>query len=142
MSADAAWQFVDTNVLVYAYDRAAGARHEAAKELLRSLWQSRRGCLSVQVLQEFYVTVTQKVARPYAPREAAEIIAELSAWRVHAPAAADVLAAIDVQARHQLSFWDAMIAHSASALGCEILWTEDMNDGQKIDQTTVRDPFR
>jgi predicted nucleic acid-binding protein len=110
--------------------------------LLRSLWQSRWGCLSVQVLQEFYVTVTQKVASPYASREAAEIIAELSVWRVHAPAAADVMAAIDLQGRYQLSFWDAMIAHSASALGCETLWTEDLSDGQEINQTTVRNPFR
>jgi predicted nucleic acid-binding protein len=142
MNDDAYWQFVDTNVLVYAYDAAAGQKHDAAKALLQTLWQSRHGCLSVQVLQEFYVTVTQKVASPYNANEAAKIIEDLRVWRIHAPAVTDVLAAIDLQTRYQLSFWDAMILHSANSLGCKVVWTEDLNEGQTINQTMIRDPFQ
>lgn len=127
---------------MYAHDVAAGPKHEAAKALIQTLWQSRQGYLSLQVLQEFYVTVTQKVAAPYSPREAAQIIEDLNTWRVHAPTAADLLAAIELQTRFQLSFWDAMILQSANALGCQVVWSEDLNHGQTINQTTILNPFR
>jgi predicted nucleic acid-binding protein len=142
MIAEPAWQFVDTNVLVYAFDGAAEEKHDAARALLQDLWQSRRGCLSLQVLQELYVTVTQKVKTPFSATEAAQIIEDLASWRVHAPTAGDVLEAIDLQVRYQLSFWDAMIVQSASSMGCGVLWTEDLSHGQKINQTVIRDPFR
>ena len=64
-------QFVDTNVLIYAHDLSAGPKHARANELLRQLWQTRAGCLSIQVLQEFYVNVTRKVASPLPPETAA-----------------------------------------------------------------------
>lgn len=134
-------QFVDSNILVYAYDAAAGARHEAARTLIETLWSTRRGCLSVQVFQEFYVIVTRKVAAPLSSAEAAAILEELSRWRIHAPAAGDVLEAIRWQERHQLSFWDAMIVYSANALGCTTLWTEDLNAGQQIEGTLIATPF-
>ena len=60
-------EFVDTNVLLYAYDADAGDRHEAAFALVDRLWRERRGALSIQVLQEFYVNVTRKAATPLAP---------------------------------------------------------------------------
>lgn len=142
MSDEADWQFVDTNILVYAHDSSAGQKHDAARALLQTLWQSRSGCLSIQVLQEFYVTVTRKVAAPYEASEAAKIIEDLSAWRVHSPAVKDVVAAIDLQTRYQVSFWDAMILQSANRLGCNLIWTEDLNHGQTIHQTTIRNPFK
>ena len=64
MTADPQREFVDANVLVYAFDASAVAKQEAARRLLEKLWESRAGCLSVQVLQEFFVTVTKKVAEP------------------------------------------------------------------------------
>lgn len=134
-------QFVDTNILIYAHDRSAGKKHERANQLLRELWESRRGCLSVQVLQEFYVNITQKVPEPLAPEAAAQLIADLSTWQVHLPSTKDVLEAIAIQGRHQLSFWDAMIVASAIALGCEILWSEDLNPGQSYSTVVVRNPF-
>jgi predicted nucleic acid-binding protein len=112
------------------------------KALLRSLWLSRQGALSIQVLQEFYITVTRKVASPYSAREAANIVEELSTWSVHAPAVSDILAAIELQIRYQLSFWDAMILQSATVLSCGVLWTEDLSHGQMINQTTIRNPFQ
>ncbi len=67
MSAEAGWQFVDTNVLVYAHDRTAGWKRERARALVEHLWEQGTGCLSLQVLQEFFVVVTRKVASPLSP---------------------------------------------------------------------------
>jgi predicted nucleic acid-binding protein len=134
-------QFVDTNVLLYAHDHSAGQKHIRARELVRELWQSGEGCLSVQVLQEFYVNVTRKVANPLASEVAARIIADLSVWQVHCPGVEDVLDAIRLQERYQISFWDAMIIASAIQLGCQMIWSEDLNPGQVYDRVTVASPF-
>jgi predicted nucleic acid-binding protein len=141
MSAASNLQFVGTNVLIYAHDLSSGRKHKRARDLVQELWQSGEGCLSVQVLQEFYVNVTQKVAKPLAPEVAAQITADLSVWQIHRPGVEDVLDAIRLQARYQLSFWDAMIVASAIQLGCQILWTEDLNPGQVYDQVAVLSPF-
>lgn len=135
-------QFVDTNVLVYAHDSSAGPKHARAKDLLTELWESRTGCLSIQVLQEFYVTVTRKVGRPLPPETAAQIIADLSAWEVHRPGVSDVLEAMSLQGRYGLSFWDAMIVTSAGQLGCHRLWSEDLNPGQHYGEVRVANPFQ
>lgn len=135
-------QFVDTNILVYAHDRSADDKQVRARNLLQELWHHRTGCLSVQVLQEFYVTVTQKVAKPLLPDAAARIVADLSLWEVHRPGADDVLDGIQIQQRHQLSFWDAMILVSARQLGCRTLWSEDLSAGQEYGSITVRSPFQ
>jgi len=134
-------QFVDTNVLIYAHDVSAGEKHARARKLLGRLWDSAEGCLSIQVLQEFYVNVTRKVSRPLAPEVAAQIIADLSVWQVHRPGVEDVLDAIRLQGRYQLSFWDAMIIASAIQLGCHTVWSEDLNPGQVYDQLRVSSPF-
>lgn len=134
-------QFVDTNVLIYAHDQSAGIKHERAKARLLELWENRNGCISVQVLQEFYVNVTRKVAKPLSSEAAAQIITDLSAWRVHSPEVEDVLTAIHLQRQHKLSFWDAMILTSAMALQCEIVWSEDLNPGQRYESVTVTNPF-
>lgn len=141
MSALEPRQFVDTNVLIYAHDVSAGAKHERAMALLKELWQTQTGCLSTQVLQEFYVNVTRKIAKPLPPSVASEIIADLAVWEVHRPGVNDILEAIALQSRHQLSFWDAMILISAQQLGCETVWSEDLNAGQEFGGTVVRNPF-
>lgn len=141
MSDDKRLQFVDTNVLIYAHDSSAGEKHRRAQDLVRRLWQSQEGCLSIQVLQEFYVNVTQKVARPLSRDTASQIISDLSAWHLHVPQVHDILDAIRLQGRHDISFWDAMIVASAIRLGCQTLWSEDLNSGQTYDQVTVANPF-
>jgi predicted nucleic acid-binding protein len=141
MSADPIYQFVDTNILVYAHDQSAGEKHNRAKALIQELWQTETGCLSIQVLQEFYVTVTQKVKQPLAVELAVRIIEDLAFWRVYAPDARDVLGAIDLQQRYTLSFWDAMIVWSANQLGCTTLWSEDLNSGQVYTGVRVCNPF-
>ena len=119
----------------------AQAKTARARALLAELWDSQAGCLSIQVLQEFYVNSTRKVARPLEPTDARQIVADLGHWRVHSPTVNDVLEAIALQQRHGLSFWDAMIVTSAIQLGCATLWSEDLNAGQDYDGARVANPF-
>ena len=141
MSATEQRQFVDTNILIYAHDSSAGVKHDKAKALLNELWRSGDGYLSIQVLQEFYVNVTRKLAIPLSPELAIEIITDLSAWRVHSPKASDLVDAIGLQTRRQISFWDAMILTSARQLGCQMVWSEDLNAGHNYEGIEVRNPF-
>jgi predicted nucleic acid-binding protein len=141
MSAEGSREFVDANILVYAFDASGQAKQAAAQQLLERLWLDGTGCLSVQVLQEFFVTVTRKVSQPLSVAEAATRIAELATWEVFSPTANDVLAAIAIQKEDQLHFWDAMVVQAASELGCDLLWTEDLNDGQLLRGVRIRNPF-
>lgn len=134
-------EFVDTNVLLYAYDASAGDRHTRARELVGHLGRERRGALSVQVLQEFYVNATRKIAVPLTPEVALERLRVLSRWRTHSPLPHDVIVAAEIANEHQLSLWDAMVIRSASELGCSTLWTEDLNPGQKVAGVTITNPF-
>jgi predicted nucleic acid-binding protein len=140
MSAEAL-QFVDTNVLVYAHDVAAGRKRERAVALLEKLVTEAAGAVSIQVLQEFFVSATRKLRKPLAPEEAAAIVTDVSRWRLHSPGREDLLSAIDLHREHRLSFWDALIVTSASQLGCEVLWTEDLRAGTSYRGVTVRNPF-
>ena len=87
--------FLDTNILVYAYDRSAGQKHDLAVQLMEACWEYENGCLSIQVLQEFFVTVTRKIAAPLDPQTARQIVADLAQWRLHTPEASDLLQAIE-----------------------------------------------
>jgi predicted nucleic acid-binding protein len=134
-------EFCDTNILVYAYDAAAGPKHQQAGALLERLWRDGSGALSVQVLQELFVTLTRKISRPLDVPTARGIVADLATWQVVEPATTDVLAAIDGAVRWQLSFWDALIVTAAQRAGAAVLWSEDFNNGQTFDGVTVRDPL-
>lgn len=133
--------FVDTNVLVYAYDLSAGYKHERAREMVEGLWRARAGCVSVQVLQEFFVNVTRKIPEPLSTTQAKRIASDLGHWRTHSPTARDVVEAIELHERLSLSFWDAMIVRSASSSGCSVLYTEDLNSGQLYDGVRVENPL-
>jgi predicted nucleic acid-binding protein len=141
MNADRVWEFIDANVLVYAFDSSAGAKQERAAELLARLWDSGTGCLSIQVLQEFFVTVTRKVPHPLSIDEAADRIREFALWKMFSPAADDVLAAIVLHKQAKLSFWDAMVVQAAAQTECDTLWTEDLSDGQLVRGVRIRNPF-
>ena len=134
-------QFVDTNILVYAHDTTAGEKRERSRNILEGLWESGQGCLSVQVLQEFFVNVTRKIPNKLDIDSTASILKVLSVWRVHEPGVLDVLGAVDVHRRTGISFWDAMIVRSASSMGCEVLWSEDLNAGQSYEGVEVKTPF-
>lgn len=134
--------FLDTNVLVYAYDLSAEGKHTLAARLIEECWENENGCLSIQVLQEFFVTVTRKIAAPLDHQTARQIIADLAHWRLHVPNVSDVLQAIDFQQSHQLAFWDALIVQSAAHLGCDQILSEDLNHGQVYGNVQVVNPFR
>jgi predicted nucleic acid-binding protein len=134
-------RFVDTNILVYAEQPDAGAKHTAACSLLRDIWSRRDGVVSAQVLQELFVTVTRKSSRPYSTSTARRLITNYSAWRVVPVDSAIVLAAIDIQQEASLSYWDAAICAAALAGGATDLLTEDLNDGQIIRGLRIRNPL-
>lgn len=140
-NADDALAFLDTNVLLYAYDASAGRRHERATELVGELASRRLAATSIQVLQEFYVNATRKIAKPLAHDVALQRVQAFARWPVHIPTAGDVVAAAELSHNAQVSLWDAMILRSASRLGCPVVWTEDLIPGQLIDGVTVRNPF-
>ena len=135
-------EFLDANILVYALDASAGTKHTAAAKLVERVWDSGGGCLSVQVLQEFYVTVTRKIPKPLDVDDALDRVRDLKAWKVFAPKADDVIAAITLQKQSRLNFWDAMVVQAAAELHCDVLWTEDLNDGQVVRGVEVRNPFK
>jgi predicted nucleic acid-binding protein len=141
MTAERPAIFVDTNVLVYAHDSSGGTRASVAKDVLAGLWSKGGGCLSIQVLQEFFVTITRKVPHPLTARRAVRIVADMAMWRVHSPRAEDVLAAIDIQLRSRISLWDALIVQSALQLGCREILSEDLNPGPVHPGIRVRNPF-
>jgi predicted nucleic acid-binding protein len=141
MSAEATREFVDANVLVYAFDPSAKAKQTAAVGLLERLWESGTGCLSVQVLEEFFVTVTRKVPQPLSIDAAADRVREFSTWKVFAPGAGDVLGAIALHKQAHISFWDAMILQAAAESGCDLLWTEDLNERQMLRGVQILNPF-
>jgi len=87
-------------------------------------WNNENGRLSLQILQEFYVSVTRKIAHPMDSQDARQIVADLAQWKIHTPVIDDLLQAIDIQQTHQLSFWDAMVIQSAVRLGCRALASE------------------
>jgi predicted nucleic acid-binding protein len=133
--------FLDTNILVYAYDNSAGYKHTVAAQLVSDCWENGNGCVSILVLQEFFVTVTQKITRPLEHNSARQLVADLAYWRCHTPETADLLQAIDFKQIYQLSFWDAMILQSATRLGCTQLRSEDLSHGQIYGAVQVINPF-
>jgi predicted nucleic acid-binding protein len=131
--------FFDTNVLVYADDKAAPAKQRRAVELVAEHRRARTGVVSLQVLQEYFVTITSKLhldAR--VARRKVELVAEFD---VATPDVGDVLAAIDLHRLHGISFWDALILRSAQQTGCSVLLTEDMQHGREMDGVKVVNPF-
>lgn len=88
-------EFCDSNIVVYAYDTSAGAKHERARDLLERLWTDGAGAASIQVLQELFVTLTRKIPRPLDVASARGIVSDLATWHIVRPTAVDVLTAID-----------------------------------------------
>jgi predicted nucleic acid-binding protein len=134
--------FVDSNILIHAYDRDAGSRRDRARGICEQLWRERSGCLSVQVLQEFYVTVTRKLRTPVARAQARELVRAYGSWVVSPTAPETVLRATELSEATEIAFWDALIVAAAEQSGAEILYSEDLNDGQVIAGVRVVNPLR
>ena len=131
--------FVDTNVLIYALDQADRKKQEAAQAWRTELWKSRRGRISFQVLQEFYVKVSQKW--PDARAAVRLEIRDLMAWQPITMDEEVLEHGWKIQDRFQLSFWDALIVAAAKQASCKYLLTEDLQANQNLDGLLVVNPF-
>ena len=136
-------EFVDTNVLVYAPNRRDERRHSVARDLLTRLTEDGTGAVSIQVLQEWVNVVTRRVPVPLAVDEAARVIQDFDSagWRIISPQVGDVIEALAMMPRWQLSWWDSLIVIAAQVAGASVLWTEDLNHGQKFGSVTIQNPF-
>ncbi|HEY6249227.1 MAG TPA: PIN domain-containing protein [Candidatus Angelobacter sp.] len=132
--------FVDTNVLIYAYDIDADAKHRIAKNLLRELWSERNGILSLQVLQEFYVNVTRKISRPISKESARLVVTNYTVWCTDTTRA-EIATAFQIEDQVKISFWDALIVASALKSGAARILSEDLNAGQGIAGIRIENPF-
>lgn len=134
--------FVDSNLLVYAHDSAAGRKHERAAQVLRELWASREGRVSTQVLQEFYVAITRKLKPSLPAATARELVRQYAAW-VEVPTTAEtVLRATEIAELASLSFRDALMLAAAEQTGASRVLTEDLNEGQVIAGMKIVNPLR
>ena len=132
--------FFDTNVLVYSDDKAAPAKQRRALDLLAGHRREGTGVVSLQVLQEYFVTVTRKLhVDVRVARRKVELLAEFD---VATPDVADILAAIDLHSLHGFSFWDALILRTAKQAGCSVLLSEDLQGAREIDGVRIVNPFQ
>jgi len=133
--------FLDTNILVYAYDISAGAKHKIAQKIVVDLWNSNSGVLSTQVLQEIFVTLTRKIPKPIKTKLAKEIVSTLLKWEVVVNNEESILSAIEIHAQHHFSFWDSLIIEAAIRGGATLLLSEDLPDGQIVEGLRIKNPF-
>ncbi len=134
--------FVDTNVLVYWRDARDPIKQVRAREWLDALWLEQRGRTSVQVLSEFYSVMTSKFASHVSREDTWRDVQAMMAWAPQ-PVDADLLRrARDIEARHQLNWWDCLIVAAAQAQGCALLLSEDLQDGASYDGVIARNPFK
>ena len=134
--------FVDTNILMYAHDTSAGPKHERAKAVVEELWRDRTGVVSTQVLQELSVNLRRKAGRPLDTKATRELVVDYLTWQVVVNGGDSILEALDLEARHQISFWDALVLQAAQASGAEILYSEDLSDDQMYGSVRVINPLR
>lgn len=133
--------FVDTTILIHAHDIDAGEKRAIAEHVLRQLWQDENGVLSTQVLQEFYVHITRKIATPVPRREARDLIDAYRVWPVATLEVGDVVAASDLEERFRINFWDATIVVAALKSGAAVLLSEELRPDRGISGLEVRNPF-
>ena len=139
MSADSC--FVDTNILLYAADPSETRKHEIAKSLVENLWRSQTGVISTQVLQEFCFNLRRKFRPQLSIAETVERVSNYLSWPTVTNTVESTIAALEIEAEQQLSFWDALIVNAAQVSNSNILYTEDLNHGQIFGSVRVVNPF-
>ena len=133
--------FVDTNILIYAYDTEAGNKHKSCKSKIRELWNDGNGVISTQVMQEFYVNVTRKIPKPLSLEQTRRILTQYETWQVETIDAPLVSFASKIQERNKLSFWDSLIIATVIQGNVRVLYSEDLNAGQIIEGIEVVNPM-
>ncbi len=132
--------FIDTNVLIYAHDIDAGAKHQVAKAVLQKLWNEKTGLLSAQVLQEFYVNVTGKILTPLSKDLARRVVSSYSIWCMETTPT-EILSAFRIEDESGIGFWDALIVSAASKSDARRILSEDLNAGQRVAGILIENPF-
>lgn len=132
--------FVDTNVLIYAHDVDAKGKHHAARAILAELWSERSGIVSVQVLQEFYVNATRKIAHPLPKESGRLVVSTYAVWCIDTTPA-EISTAFRIEDESRIGFWDALIVASALKSGAARILSEDLNAGQMIAGIRIENPF-
>lgn len=133
--------FVDTNILVYAHDRASGIKNDRARALIEKLWNTGGGVLSTQVLQELCINLRRKTTRPLSVEETRSLIEDYLNWEIVVNTPESVIEALAIETRYQISFWDALIIHAAESSGAAILYSEDFSDRQTYGSVRVVNPL-
>lgn len=133
--------FVDTNVLLYRFDRDSPKKQEIARSELRRLILDRAIVISTQVLQEFYVAATRKLKQPLEPERASAVVDYLVRLPLVQVGPLAIQRAIALHRAHSISFWDALIVQTAVTAGADLLYSEDLQSGQQFEGVTVVDPF-
>jgi len=133
--------FLDTNVLVYAYDADAGGKRARAGAIIDELWRAGSGIVSTQVLQEFYVTLTRKLPRPLDHERAIQLVMDFGRWSVHTNTPDDIASGAEIAARNRLSFWDGLIINAARRGGASRILSEDLQAGRRIEGVLIENPF-
>lgn len=133
--------FVDTNILVYAHDRSTGTKHDRASRLIQELWSSGTGVLSTQVLQELCVNLRRKASQPFSNEETRELLRDYLNWEITVNDGESILEALALERQFSISFWDALIVQAAEKAGAEIIYSEDLANGQTYGSVRVVNPF-
>jgi predicted nucleic acid-binding protein len=133
--------FVDTNILVYTRDASHPEKQARAATIMEVLWRKRTGRLSVQVLQEYYVTVTRKLKPGLPATVAREDIRDLLTWNPRPVTAGVWENAWEIEDRWKLSWWDSLIVASALDARATSLLSEDLQDGLVIKSLKILNPF-
>ena len=131
--------FFDSNIIVYAYDPDAGVKRSRAHDLIDRHARDATLTVSTQVLQESYVNLVRR--RHLKPDQALRVVGDLADSRVVPADAASVLRGLQLSQRHQLSPWDGLIVQAALDAGCSVLYTEDLQAGQRFGDLEVVNPF-
>ncbi len=134
--------FFDTNILVYLFDEDYPEKKAQAQALLEKETKNGRTLLSTKVLQEFFVTVTRKLEVPLSPEKAEEIVRQFVVFPLVEISGSHILKAIRKSINLKFSFWDALIIEAAISGGASILYTEDLQHGQIIDNLEILNPFQ
>ena len=135
--------FLDTNIFIYSIDASPDLinKREIARNVIRRHIENETGVISIQVFQEFYQVATKKIQIPLSTEEALEYLHYMSIMETVHPDFQMILSAVHVHQRYSVSFWDALILQAAKISGCSLLLSEDLQDGFRLNDLTVKNPF-
>ncbi len=133
--------FFDTNILVYLFDNSEPQKKAVAQRLLEMEVASGNAVISTQVLQEFYVAVTRKLAKPLPLDVAEQALCDLAAMPVQLIDTHMIMAAVRRNLVDAMSFWDALIVEAALRAGVQVLYSEDLQDDRAIGSLRIQNPF-